>query len=159
RSGGRVLPGGQFRPDGQEGGQLMRTFSLVLAVWVLGTGLSGWAAEGPPNKLTPEERKQLEAKFREVQAAADNQYQLGKIAESAKFLEEGLSVARRLSPREEYPDGHPALATSLNNLAVVLQAQGKSVNAEALHREALAMQQRLSKGDHPHLARSLNNLA
>jgi tetratricopeptide (TPR) repeat protein/CHAT domain-containing protein len=137
----------------------MRSLLLVLAVGVLGTGLSGRAAEDPPKKFTPEERKQLEAKLQEVHEAGVKQYQAGKVAEAAKTLEEGLGIARRLYPREAYADGHPDLANSLNDLAVVLNSQGKYAGAEPLHREALAMRRRLFQGDHPDLAASLNNLA
>jgi tetratricopeptide (TPR) repeat protein len=55
---------------------------------------------------------------------------------------------------------HPLLAMNLNNLAAVLGAQGKYADAEAVHREALAMNRRLyPKQDHPDLAKTLNNLA
>jgi CHAT domain-containing protein len=106
---------------------------------VLGTGLGGPAAEDPPKKPTPEERKPLEAKWQELTTAGIKQYQAGKVAEAAKSLEEGLAIARRLYPRAEYADGHPVLAVSLNNLAMVLQAEGKYADAEALCRDALRM--------------------
>jgi tetratricopeptide (TPR) repeat protein len=137
----------------------MRSLALVLAVSLLGVGLSGVAAEEPPKKLTPEERQQLEARWQEVNAAGMKQYEAGKVAEATKSLEEGLRLARRLYPREEYAKGHPTLADSLYNLAVVLRAQGKSADAETLNREALAMRRHLFPGDHPDLARSLNDLA
>jgi tetratricopeptide (TPR) repeat protein len=47
---------------------------------------------------------------------------------------------------------------SLNNLALVLKAQGKLVEAEAMFREALAMSQKLQR-DHPYVAIQLENLA
>jgi CHAT domain-containing protein len=159
RFGNRVLPADPLRPAGQEGRQLMRTLSLVLAVWALGAGLSGRAAEAPPKKLTPEERKQLQGKWQEVNKTGFEQNEAGKVAEAATSWAEGLRIARRLYPREEYPDGHPDLAQSLNNMAAVLWAGGKSAEAETLLRDALAMRRRLSTGDHPELAVGLTNLA
>ena len=54
---------------------------------------------------------------------------------------------------------HPDVASSLNNLAALLQAQGKLADAEPLFQDALDMPKRLFKGDHPDVATSLNNLA
>jgi CHAT domain-containing protein len=73
-------------------------------------------------------------------------------------------MRRRLYPADTYPDGHPDLAGSLNNLGYVLEAQGRPAAAEPLFREALAMRRRLYPADtypdgHPDLAGSLNNLA
>jgi tetratricopeptide (TPR) repeat protein len=52
-----------------------------------------------------------------------------------------------------------ALATSLNNLALLYHSQGKYSEAEPLYLEALETGKRLFTGDHPDLATSLNNLA
>ena len=56
-------------------------------------------------------------------------------------------------------NGHTDLAYSLNNLASLLQAQGKYAEAESLFRDTLKMYQRLFKDAHPSVATSLNNLA
>jgi tetratricopeptide (TPR) repeat protein len=68
-----------------------------------------------------------------------------------------------LFPKEKYPDGHPELATSLDNLASLLKAQGEYGKAEPLYRRALEMRQALFPKEsfpqgHPDLATSLNNL-
>ena len=70
---------------------------------------------------------------------------------------------KRLYPADKYPDGHPDLATSLNNLGFLLQARGEYGKAEPFYRDALDMYKRLYPADkypdgHPDLARSLNNL-
>jgi tetratricopeptide (TPR) repeat protein len=68
-----------------------------------------------------------------------------------------------LYPKERYPQGHPDLARSLNNLGTLLWAQGSVVEARGHLERALAMLQSLYPNDryprgHPHLAQSLNNL-
>jgi CHAT domain-containing protein/tetratricopeptide (TPR) repeat protein len=68
-----------------------------------------------------------------------------------------------LYPKERYPQGHPDLAISLNNLGFLLQAQGDHSGARGYFQRALAMraalypQERYPQG-HPDLAVSLNNL-
>src|SRR5262249_560316 len=47
-------------------------------------------------------------------------------------------------PKDRYPDGHPHLARSLNNLAGLHQARGEHAKAEPLFREALAMRTALT---------------
>jgi tetratricopeptide (TPR) repeat protein len=62
-----------------------------------------------------------------------------------------------------YPQGHPDLASSLNNLGTLLQAQGAYGDAREYYQRALAMnealypQARYPQG-HPQLATSLDNL-
>ena len=51
------------------------------------------------------------------------------------------------------------MALSLDNLADVLQAQGKLAEAETMYREALAMRRKLLGNEHPDVAISLINLA
>ncbi len=61
--------------------------------------------------------------------------------------------------RFHLPAGHPAIATSLNDLANVVQAQGRYGEAEGLHREALEIGRQALPPGHPAIAVSLNNLA
>ena len=56
-------------------------------------------------------------------------------------------------------EGHPDIATSYNNLAVTLRAQGKQAEAEAMHRRALAICLKALGEGHPDIAISYNNLA
>jgi tetratricopeptide (TPR) repeat protein len=64
-----------------------------------------------------------------------------------------LLLKRRLG------DDHPAVASSLNNLAGLYESQGKYKEAEPLYQQALALRQKLLGDDHPDVASSLNNLA
>jgi CHAT domain-containing protein/tetratricopeptide (TPR) repeat protein len=72
-------------------------------------------------------------------------------------------MRQALYPSDRFPNGHPDLATSLNNLGYLLRAQGDLGGARAYLERALAMRQALYPTDrfprgHPHLAHSLNNL-
>jgi len=61
--------------------------------------------------------------------------------------------------RQTLGEGHPDVAKSLNNLAMVLRAKGDYDGAEALHREALAIRRKTLGEGHPDVAASLDNLA
>ena len=54
---------------------------------------------------------------------------------------------------------HPDTATSLNNLAVLYNSQGKYDDAEPLFKRALAVREEVLGPMHPDTATSLNNLA
>ena len=53
---------------------------------------------------------------------------------------------------------HPDTATSLNNLAVLLQAQGDLAGARPLFERALAIREKVLGAEHPDTATSLGNL-
>jgi CHAT domain-containing protein len=52
---------------------------------------------------------------------------------------EALAMCRALYPKERYPDGHPHLAGSLNNLAFLHRAAGEYRQAEPLYGEAVGV--------------------
>ena len=54
---------------------------------------------------------------------------------------------------------HPDVATSLNNLAVLLRAQGDYAGARPLYERALRIKEAALGPTHPSVATSLNNLA
>jgi CHAT domain-containing protein/tetratricopeptide (TPR) repeat protein len=116
-------------------------------------------ADDPPRKLTAEERTELEAKWKELDAAAVKAFQAGRYADALKAAEPALELARRLYAAIEFPDGHENLATSLNHVGVLYKKQGRGADAERLYKEALDLQKRLYKGDHAELASGLDNLA
>jgi tetratricopeptide (TPR) repeat protein len=87
----------------------------------------------------------------------------GEYARAEPFFRDALAMRQRLYPEGKYPDGHPELARSLNNLGALLLARGEYAQAEPFYHGALAMRQKLyPKGKypdgHPDLAQSLNNL-
>src|SRR5579872_353543 len=117
-------------------------------------------ADDPPKKLTAEERKELEAKQKELNEAGIKAYRASKYPDAQKAWVAALEIARRLYPKDQFPDGHTDLASSLNNLAFLYSSQGKLRDAEPFYKDALEIRKRLIKGqDHPDLALSLNNLA
>jgi CHAT domain-containing protein/tetratricopeptide (TPR) repeat protein len=133
---------------------------LVGLGMTLSVGLCAVAGDDRPDKLTPEERKELEASWNELANAGVKHYQAGQLAEATEALEKALAAARRLYPATEFPDGHPNLDVSLNNLARVLQDREKLADAEPLFREVVEMlRRRYPERDHPHLAEGLTSLA
>ncbi len=137
---------------------MTRLVSIACLVLLGGFG-PGVLADDPPAKLTPQERKAQEAKWKELMTTGVKAYRAGKPAEATKAFEAALEVSRGLYPREEFPDGHANLVLILHNLAFVYQSQGKYAAAEPFCKDALAMTRRLFKGDHPNVATSLENLA
>jgi CHAT domain-containing protein/tetratricopeptide (TPR) repeat protein len=130
---------------------------LFLSGWLLG-GIA--LSDDEPKELTPEARKNLEAEWEGLNNAGSKFYQNGKYSEAQKSWDSALALARRLYPKNEYPDGHWNLAESLNNQAVLLvHAKGTLTEAEPFVRDALAIRKRLARGDHPDLAKSLASLA
>jgi tetratricopeptide (TPR) repeat protein len=61
--------------------------------------------------------------------------------------------------RKRLGENHPAVPTSLNNLALLYHSQGRYEQAEPLFLQALELRQRLVGENHPDVATSLNNLA
>jgi tetratricopeptide (TPR) repeat protein len=58
-----------------------------------------------------------------------------------------------------YGPDHPQVATTLNNLAQLLQATNRLAEAEPLMKRALAITEASYGPDHPQVATTLNNLA
>jgi tetratricopeptide (TPR) repeat protein len=71
-----------------------------------------------------------------------------------------LLLERALAVREKAlgPE-HPATATSLNNLALLLHAKGDLAGARPLLERALAIREKALGPEHPDTATSLNDLA
>ena len=77
----------------------------------------------------------------------------GKHEEAARLTREALEIFRKILP----PD-HPAIATTLQNLAQILHSQGDLTAAQASYREVLALR-RTKYGDrNPLVAVTMNNL-
>ncbi|PEN13116.1 hypothetical protein CRI94_10725 [Longibacter salinarum] len=80
-------------------------------------------------------------------------FKLAEYDRSELLLRRSLEKRRALlGPR------HPDVATSLNDLAETLEAQGRLDTAEVLYREALSIREQHLGQSHPQVAASLNNL-
>ena len=86
----------------------------------------------------------------------------------ACFLQEKRALYRKAEPlyrqalainQKALGPEHPDTANSLNNLAMVLEAQGRLAEAEPLYRQALAIYQKTLRPEHLTTANSLNNLS
>ena len=85
--------------------------------------------------------------------AGEAAYQQGNYAEAEKQFLAALQEAENFGPED------PRLATSLNNLANLYEAQGKYTEAEPLYQRALTIYEKALGPEHPNVATSLNNLA
>jgi tetratricopeptide (TPR) repeat protein len=70
------------------------------------------------------------------------------------LFERALAIAERVQG-----PNHPNTGASLNNLAILLQVQGKLADARPLFERALAIHEAAYGPDHPEVATDLNNLA
>ncbi|MCF4130280.1 FxSxx-COOH system tetratricopeptide repeat protein, partial [Methylobacterium sp. SyP6R] len=86
--------------------------------------------------------------------ATYRQVVLAAYAEARLLFERALAINERVLGSD-----HPATATSLNNLALLLQVQGDLNGARPLQKRALAIAERAQGPDHPNTATNLNNLA
>jgi tetratricopeptide (TPR) repeat protein len=121
-------------------------------------GPAALALTGQSDDLTPEQRKRLESEAAALTKKGVQLYGQLKYAEAIQLTEQALAIRQRLYPSSRFPNGHPDLATSLNNLGVLHQTRGAYGKALPYFEQALAMRQRLYPGGHPDLATSLNNL-
>ncbi|NEO41583.1 MAG: tetratricopeptide repeat protein [Moorea sp. SIOASIH] len=78
----------------------------------------------------------------------------GTYEQALPWLEQGLELTRNRLGSE-----HPAVATSLHNLALLYRNKGRYCEAETLYVQALEMMKKLYGQEHPDVATSLNNLA
>jgi CHAT domain-containing protein len=121
-------------------------------------------AADKPDELTPERRKELEAKVLELNERGTDYYQRGDYVKAKASFREVLEICRTLYPKEQYPKGHPYLVGGINNLAAMHQMAGEYEEAEPLFREAVKLYRAMYPKEefpngHTDLAAALNNLA
>jgi tetratricopeptide (TPR) repeat protein len=105
----------------------------------------------------------LEQEAKTLHARAVALYQRANYPEAIRMLREALAMRRQLYPQAQFPQGHPDLAQSLNNLGSLQQDRGEYAKAQTYYARALAMQHQLYPksrfpAGHPELAASLNNV-
>ncbi|VDM47268.1 unnamed protein product [Toxocara canis] len=77
-----------------------------------------------------------------------------KYKEAANLLNEALHIREKCLGED-----HPAVAATLNNLAVLYGKRNKYKDAEPLCKRALEIREKVLGADHPDVAKQLNNLA
>jgi CHAT domain-containing protein/Flp pilus assembly protein TadD len=129
----------------------------------LSLSLPLWAGDEPADELTKEQREQLQRRAEELLEQAGQLRQRAKYPDATKLLKKAIATLERLYPEDQYPHGHLDLATYLNNLGLLLQAQGDYAGARRYYKQAQAMFQALYPKEkhpqgHPHMALNLSNL-
>ncbi len=120
-------------------------------------------ADDPPERLTPEQRKDLERQASELFQAGFRSYQRGDLGAAVEKTRQSLQIRERIYPQGELPQGHPELAETLHAMGFLLKAQGDYGGARGYYQQALAMREALYPKEtypqgHTELAQSLNNL-
>jgi CHAT domain-containing protein/Tfp pilus assembly protein PilF len=120
-------------------------------------------ADDAPKERSPAEPTQLGKRVVDLNERARALGGQGHYPEATKLLQEALDLQRKLYPKERYPQGHPNLAASLDNLGGLLEQQREYGQALDYRRQALRMYQQLYPKErypqgHPDLAITLNNL-
>lgn len=132
--------------------------SGLFALLVLVSSFSIMVADEPSRKISPEEQNALLDNLSELINAGDKAYRTGKYQEAGKAWNEALRIARRLYPKDDYPNGHTYLATSLNLMGILFHKQERPSEAEPFYKEALDLYRRLyPPGKFPNGLRELDN--
>ncbi|MGD1909234.1 MAG: tetratricopeptide repeat protein, partial [Leptolyngbyaceae cyanobacterium] len=159
-----VGPDGNVVAENDDGGygtnsQLVMTLPVDGTYQVLAnsysTGDTGpytltWKLATAADVATVAELQRAEALTGQVVAL----YQTGRYNEAIPLAEEILVIRR-----EQLGERHPDVATSLNNLAALYQAQGRYGESEHLYQQSLSINREQLGERHPNVATSLNKLA
>src|SRR5262245_31347974 len=121
--------------------------SLVMLLVLLGSGPGRAGAQEPAKELTPSERAELDKRATALIDGSLQLYHQGKYVEAIAKGEQAVTTFQQLYPAAKFPDGHPDLAVSLNNLGAFLQTAGNDARAQTYQEQALAMQLRLYPAD------------
>jgi tetratricopeptide (TPR) repeat protein len=115
----------------------------------LAKAIQQWGADSSKTEVL---YSQLGTLYAERVESAKSTNRQKELILAQEYLEKAIVLQTKFQKLE-------ALATSLNNLALLYNSQGKYSEAEPLYVDALEMTKRLFTGDHPDVATSLNNLA
>jgi tetratricopeptide (TPR) repeat protein len=89
-----------------------------------------------------------------LQSAGNCLRDRGQYAAAEPLFRQALTLREKLLGSQ-----HPAVASSLNNWAILYRRQGRYAEAEPLFQQALAIREAALGPEHPDVATSLNNLA
>jgi Flp pilus assembly protein TadD len=68
-------------------------------------------------------------------------------------------LRQKITKEKVLGEEHPSTLDSMNNLALVLDSQGKHAEADEMHRQALQLKEKVLGQEHPSTLDSMNNLA
>ena len=137
----------------------MKSSPATPAMWVLALLLPGYAhtqqelAPRGPRQVVSTQASAQSTSWDESITAGLQAYEQGRYAEADKFFLAALKEAENLGPE------HPNVATSLNNLAGLYDAQAKYTEAQPLLKRSLAIAEKALGPEHPKLATGLENYA
>ncbi len=103
-----------------------RALASLAFLVVVAPGLFSPAARthDPTEQPTNEQRQELQHQAVELNNASLQAAQRGDLTTALEKARQLLRIMERLYPKDGYPQGHPDLAASLNNLGYLLHAQG-----------------------------------
>jgi tetratricopeptide (TPR) repeat protein len=90
----------------------------------------------------------------QIAVRAEDAIRRGQYSEAETLHHQVLAIHEKTLGAE-----HPTTATSMSNLARVLDIQGKHGEAEKLYRRSLSVREKVLGTSHPDVATNLNNLA
>ena len=144
---------------------LSRTLLAVAVPALLLSGLVPHAvrAAQPIERLTAEQRKELEQRATDLSHAGYQLYGRGDVASALEKSKQLLQIREQLYPKSEYPDGHHMVALGVLRVGELLEVQGAYRDAQGYYERALAMFEALFPKErdpqgHPILAQILNDL-
>ncbi|KFD50727.1 hypothetical protein M513_08383 [Trichuris suis] len=127
---------------------MLNILALALSTY-LTTGAFSFSADDGTVIPEAKDNKTNLTGVRSLQKGDQNKYK-----EAANLLNEALQIREKT-----LGENHPAVAATLNNLAVLYGKRGKYKEAEPLCKRALEIREKVLGTDHPDVAKQLNNLA
>ncbi|MBX9723651.1 MAG: tetratricopeptide repeat protein, partial [Candidatus Obscuribacterales bacterium] len=91
--------------------------------------------------------------FGKIEDEGTAAYKKGSFADAEKSFLDAQQLAK------SFPAGDERIARTMNNLALVYDAEGKNKEAEDLYKQSIALKQAAEKPDYKAINATLNNLA
>ncbi len=142
----------RVRDADRERERRLAAYRDTLEPWVMPRYRAGYIAGSVWPRVTRAESEQ--GAIGEAEEEAMKLFEMGRLRDAETRFTEILQEYRRLHGAR-----HPDVATAMDNLAVVLHAEGQFKKAGPLHQEALATRRALLGDAHPDVQVSKNNLA
>jgi len=153
---------GELHADAEEFAAAKAAQQEALAILSKRYGNSYWKATDARLALEDVERRAgMTRERRKKLAEAAHLNEEVEVLYQARRISQAMNPARRALAmnKEMLGERHPQYATSLNNLAWLLESQGDRAAARPLYETALAIRKEVLGERHPHYAQSVENLA